>query len=177
MNNYINQIWEENNQWLTNFDGCALETYYLDVSAEKLSNALDKHKNLCSSYAMSLFRENQNSERDWDVVKEYIFSNENIPGNLLVDCGVKTKEFLFSYRMIISKNESIIGLFDINLIWWADQMFKIQQQNEQIFYMILEHFSFLMRLFGVNEFYLGLESPDDPRVDNEHWVKIISNML
>ena len=164
-NFYYREIWDRNKQWLMDFDGSACEFFFPNVSFQNLSSGLLE--------MMRKFRAGSLKSVDLDDAQisipqciEYLGLNKI--NNCVLDY-VFTNGFDLNIRLIIDRS---MDRYDLEAIWWKEEVFKTEQKNENFFFVVIEHFVSLGRLFNCPAIYLSPETTVTPKQSSSDWFKI-----
>ena len=90
---------------------------------------------------------------------------------LIVDHVVPLEDFDFFNRFLIAGPDND-DLIDIDIIWWANDVFPTDADHKRRFSYVMDYFFSLQALFGARRLFMASENSDWPPESTGIWVEV-----
>jgi pimeloyl-ACP methyl ester carboxylesterase len=170
----IEQAWKKTRLWITQFDGAPTEAYLSNVDAETLPQAV-----MTLAGGASVFRIGAISGKGGDQSQD--ISPESLQENLAklqvgkvsalnVNAMVNPGSFDLDLHIVLHTLGS--RKVDLEIVWWADQVFPDGIDTQARIRELLGYFMELQTLFGAPKLFIGPEAYEKPGPGSLTWLEI-----
>jgi hypothetical protein len=170
----IEQAWRKTRQWITLFDGAPTEAYLSNVDSETLPQAVMTLAGQSNSFRIGAII-GKGGDQSQDL------SLENLPENLVkfqtgkvsalnLNAIVNPGSFDLDLHIVLHTLGS--RKVDLEIVWWADQVFPDEVDTQARIRELLGYFMELQTLFWAPKLYVGPEAYDKPGPGSLTWLEI-----
>lgn len=170
----IERAWQACKDWITDFDGSASETYLTGVKTQTLPAAFQSLAGQSRDFRVSIIS-GEDEEAAQFISPEALQSNlERLLRDEIVGLNANYSAALDGFDLDVHLVIETVGKsqVDLELIWWADQVFSEEDEAPGRFKTLLGYFTGLQDLFHAEHLYLGPESFDRPTPKSTIWVEV-----
>jgi hypothetical protein len=186
----IDRAWQKCKSWITEFDGSATETYLPNVTPDTLAAGLTQlapqtlnfRISKLSSAPAGEYDEGEDYEEDETEDRPEFISLEALPAHvtmlqkdeiagLSINYTARLLEDLdLDLHIVIHPAEK--KKIDLELVWWADQVFIEEETYLTHFAAAIRYFIELQALFVAPKLFIGAENLEEPGPESIQWMEI-----
>ena len=162
----IQKAWQESKSWLFAEEGCASEVYYCEVELQNLFTTLREISSLATGFEIISYN------KTFVSLEELIsdIENEKI-SEFILDCQIPVEDMVLKIKLF--GDRSVNKKFDIELLWFPDEVMNIKNMNEfHKFEIIMKYFLRLQETFKTPNLYVGPEQVQSPLDKGASWTEI-----
>ncbi len=186
----IDRAWQKCKSWITDFDGSATETYLPNVTPDTLAAGLAKlapsilnlRISKLSSAPSGEYDEGEDYEEDETEDRPEFIGLETLSAHvtllqkdeiagLNINYTVRLLEDLdLDLHIVVHPAEK--KKIDLELVWWADQVFIEEETYLPRFEIVIRYFIELQTLFVAPKLFIGTENLDEPGPESIKWIEL-----
>lgn len=170
----IDRAWRACKDWITEFDGSASETYLTGVDTGALPQAFQSLAQQAQDFRVSIIS-GEDEEAAQFIPPEALQNNvDRLLRDEIVGLNANYSAHLEGFDLDVHLVVETVGQrqVDLELIWWADQVFSEEVEAYEAFKTLLGYFTGLQDLFHARRLYLGPESLDRPTPKSTDWIEV-----
>ncbi len=171
----LEKLWISCKDWLIEFDGSASEAYLCNIQPDNCEKALEAIKMNCQNFNVELcWKEEKSEENTTDELKDIISNLENGKlTNFVINLTTTFEKDKIPFTLIVDRINLEDTFFDINIVWWSDQIFKNQKSQYGRFKILMNYLFQLKEQFQAQELYVAPENSSRPTQNKyDDWKKI-----
>ena len=170
----MDQAWRKTRDWITQFDGAPTEAYLANIDAAGLLAAFQTLASQTANLRVAAI-----GGRQKDLSTE--ISLESLPENLaklqtgtLSSLNINALDHPGGMDLDLHIVVHTLGSrkVDLEIVWWADQVFPEGSDQTRRIHDLLTRFMDLQALFGAQKLYVGPETYEKPGPGSLSWVEI-----
>ena len=170
----VQQAWQKNKNWITQFDGSPNEAFLSEIAIDLFLKGVEKLAQESPDLRVAVISvdvDAQSQNIRPDSLQEYlILLQKGAIGGMHINYTAHLADFDLDLHMVVSLERK--RWVDLEIVWWADQAFPDDTDHHQRFTEITRYFLYLQDLFKSPRLYFGPESIDKPGSDLSSWVEI-----
>ncbi len=170
----IKQGWKDCRGWIATFDGSPTITLLVGVPDSAMIPALSSLSEQTENFRITVIPNSRTDAAQFvalETFPEHLASlRAEAIADLNVNYGFSSPDFDLDIHMTVFAAENHQSVLE--LVWWSDQVFSEETDNQAQFQALMKYFIHLQELFSASHLMVSSESSRGPGLDAEDWIEI-----
>jgi len=171
LKNRIDLAWQGCAPWIVEFDGSPMITLLVDIPLGSLVPGLTTLAEVSENLRITRISSTKAIPPQFISLESFLEEMEKLQSEqtaeLNVNFAAKRDEFDLDLHMVIHPVKE--GKAALEVVWWSDQVFSAETDNQAQFEALARYFIELQGLFGAGGLFI---SPESGMGSDESWVEV-----
>jgi hypothetical protein len=170
----IDRAWQETKDWITEFDGSATQAYLPGITDHHLAKGLQQVAGQAQDFRITIVSAEDEGTAVFADLDTLAFNVDRLRAGqiagLNINCKMLLDDLPLELHLVIHPSGKTKA--DLEIVWWADQVFDEEGDARARFNGLIGYFITLQNLFQSGKLYIGPESFEKPRPGSQSWIDI-----